>query len=146
MIVVLWPLRTRRQPPVSRNPLRRPARLAKPPNSGVGCYQMGCRGLWANLRPPGNTPLGSTDSFVAQTRWGIPPGHMLGVHFATREPAAVIQTVVHCMLQNRFAGFRIRRVAGKHIGSATSRVRHLPNHRTHDTHVNSTHLRAISVA
>ena len=71
----------------------------------------------------GNTPLGAADSFVALARWGTPQGHVPGVRFATREPAAVIQTVVHCMLQNRFAGFRIRRVAGKHIGKATSPVR-----------------------
>ena len=80
---------------------------------------------------------------VAQTRWGTPPGHIPGVRFATREPAAVIQTVVHCMLQNRFAGCRIRRVAGKHIGKATSRVRYLPNHRTHDTKFNSLLSRAF---
>ena len=42
-------------------------------------------------------------AFVAQTSRGNPPGHMPGVRFMTREPAAVIQTVVHCMLQNRFA-------------------------------------------
>ena len=53
-----------------------------------------------------------------------PLGHVLGVRFGTRKPVAVIQMVVHCILQNRFARFRIRRVARKHIGKATSRLRH----------------------
>ena len=85
-----------------------------------GGYPTGCWGDSATLRSPGNAPLAWADGLVARTRWGSLPGHtkgvLPGVHFATREPAAVIQTVVHCMLQNRFAGFSIRRVVGKHTG------------------------------
>ena len=42
--------------------------------------------------------------------------------FQTCEPAVVIQTVVHCILQNRFAGFRNRRVVCKQIGKVISLV------------------------
>ena len=111
---------------VLHHPLERPVRLTGSPDSGG--YPTGCRGDSVTLRSPGNTPLAWTDGLVAQTRWaprwGTPPGHVPGVRFATREPAAVIQTVVHCMLQNRFAGFRICEVVGKNIGRATSRARH----------------------
>ena len=113
-------------------------RLSGSPDSG-GFAGVALRCLYRQQSPLCDRPT----VFVAQTRWGTPPGHMPGVRFATREPAAVIQTVVHCMLQNRFAGFRIPRVVGKHIGKATSRVRHLPDHRTHDTHVNSLLSRAF---
>jgi hypothetical protein len=107
------------------SPTGTPVRLSGSPDSG-GC-PTGCRGDSTPLGSPGNTPLGQTDGLVAQTRWGTPPEHVPDIRFATREPAAVIQTVVHCMLQNRFAGFRIRRVVGKHIGKATSRVRQSPD-------------------
>ena len=50
---------------------------------------------------------GSNDWLLAQTRWGTPPGHMPGVRFATREPAAVIQTVIHAPLFCTFSGVRI---------------------------------------
>ena len=109
-VALAYPLPTH----VLHHALGRPVRLAGWPDSGG--YPTGCRGDSATLRSPGNAPLAWTDGLVARTRWGTPPGHVLGVRFETREPAAVIQTVVHCMLQNRFAGFRIRRVAGKHIG------------------------------
>ena len=103
---------------VSHHPLECTVRLVGWPDSG-GC-PTGCWGDSTPLGSLGNTLLAWTDSLVAQTRWDNPPGHMAdvlpGVRFATREPAAVIQTVVHCVLQNRFAGSRIRRVAGKHIG------------------------------
>ena len=101
---------------VSHDPLERTVGLTGWPNLGWGGYPTGCRGDSVTLRSPGNTPLGQTDGLVAQTRWGTPPGHVPSVRSATREPAAVIQTVVHCMLQNRFAGFRTRRVVGKHMG------------------------------
>ena len=51
---------------ISHYPLGRPVRLTGSPDSG-GC-PTGCWGLWATLRSPGNTPLGWTDSLVAQTR------------------------------------------------------------------------------
>ena len=57
--------------------LGRPVRLANPPDSGG--YPAGCRGDSVTLRSPGNTPLGSTNGLVAQTRWGNPPGHVPGV-------------------------------------------------------------------
>ena len=97
-------------------------RLPSSPDSG-GPHDGLPGGDSVTLRSLGNTPLGSTDGLVAQSRWGTPPEHVPGVRFATRKPAAVIQTVVYCVLQNRSAGFRIRRVVGKHIGKATSWVR-----------------------
>ena len=87
-----WPMRTRCCPLFSPPPLERPVRLAVLPDS-VGS-PTGCRGDSTPLGSPGNTPLLSTDSLVAQTRWGTPPGHMPGVRFATREPAAVVLLVV----------------------------------------------------
>ena len=111
---------------VLHHPLERPVRLTGSPDSAG--YSTGCRGDSATAGSPGNTPLCSTECLVAQPRWGNPqgqmPGHVPVVRFANREPAAVIQTVVHCMLQNRFAGFRIYKVVGKNIGRATSRARH----------------------
>ena len=44
---------------------------------------------------------------------GNPPGHMPGVRFATREPAAVIQTVIHAPLFCTFSGVRIWRKSGE---------------------------------
>ena len=107
---------------VLHHPLERPVRLIGSPDSAG--YPTGCRGDSATARSAGNTPLCSTDVLVAQPRWGNPQGQMPVVRFANREPAAVIQTVVHCMLQNRFVGFRIRRVVFKNIGKTTSRARH----------------------
>ena len=107
---------------VFQHPIGRHVRLPSSPDSGG--HWTGCRGDSVTLRSPGNTPLRSTNGLVAQTRWGNPQGHVPGVRFATCEPAAVIQTVVYCVLQNRSAGFRIRRGLGKHIGKAISRVRH----------------------
>ena len=89
--------------------LGRPVRLAGSPDSGG--YLTRCRDDSATLRSPGNTPLGQTDGPVAQTRWGIPQGHMPGVlpgvRFATHEPAAVIQMVIHAPLFCTFSGVRI---------------------------------------
>ena len=71
---------------VFHNPLGRPVRLTGWPDSGG--HPTGCRGDSATLRSPGNAPLAWTDGLVARTRWGTPPGHVPGVRFATREPAA----------------------------------------------------------
>ena len=90
-------------------------RLTGWPDSGG--YQTGCWDDSATLRSPGNTPLGRTDGLVAQTRWaprwGTPPGHVPGVRFATREPAAVIQTVIHAPLFCTFSGVRIWQKSGE---------------------------------
>jgi len=51
--------------------------------------------------------------FVAQTHWGNPQGHMPGVRFAIREPAAVIQTVIHAPLFYTFSGVRIWQKSGE---------------------------------
>ena len=95
--------------------LERPVRLAGSPDSGG--YPTGCRGDSVTLRSPGNTPLGSTDGLVAQTRWGNPQGHvpsvLPGVRFATHEPAAVIQTVIHAPLFCTFSGVRIWQKSGE---------------------------------
>ena len=111
---------------VFQHPIGRHVRLPSSPDSAG--YSTGCRGDSATAGSPGNTPLCSTECLVAQPRWGNPqgqmPGHVPVVRFANREPATVIQTVVHCMLQNRFAGFRICKVVGKNIGRATSRARY----------------------
>ena len=81
---------------VLHHPLERPVRLTGSPDSAG--YSTGCRGDSATAGSPGNTPLCSTESLVAQPRWGNPqgqmPGHVPVVRFANREPAAVIQTVV----------------------------------------------------
>ena len=96
-------------------------------------------GRLINLQIAGKHPFGTDRRACRATRRGT----RRGVCFATHAPAAVIQTVVHCMLQNRFAAFRTRRVAGKHKGKANSRVRHLPDHCTHDTQFNSMLSRAF---
>ena len=57
-------MRTRRQPPVSCNPLGRPLRLTGWPDSGG--YPTGCWGDSVTLRSPGNTPLAWTDELIAQ--------------------------------------------------------------------------------
>ena len=72
--------------PVFHDPLGRPLRLTDWPDSGG--YPTAYRGGSVTLRSPRNTPLAWTDGLVAQTRWGNPPGHVPGVRFATREPAA----------------------------------------------------------
>ena len=94
-----------------QHPLGRPVRLVGWPDSGF--YPTGCRGDSVTLRSPGNTPLGQTDGLVAQTRWDNPPGHVPGVRFATHEPAAVIQTVIHAPLFCTFSGVRIWQKSGE---------------------------------
>ena len=104
-------------PLVLHHPLERPVRHTGSPDSAS--YPTGCRGDSATAGSPGNTPLCSTNGLVAQPRWGNPqgqmPGHVPVVRFANRELAAVIQTVVHCVLQNRLEGSRNREVECKHI-------------------------------
>ncbi len=115
-------MRTRCRP-CFHDPLGRPLRLTGRPDSEVVVPD----GLLERLTDPqiaGKHPSVIDRHSCRATRWGNPQRYVPGVRFTTREPAAVIQTVVHCMLQNRLAGFRIRRVAGKHIGKAASRVRH----------------------
>ena len=73
-------------------------------------HPTGCQGDSAPLRLPGNTPSARTDGLCPANPLGNPPGHTKSVCFVIREPAAVIEVVVHCMLKNRFAGSRIRRV------------------------------------
>jgi hypothetical protein len=54
---------------------------------------------------------------VARTRWGNSQGYvpviLPGVRFATREPAAVIQTVIHAPLFCTFLGVRIWQKSGE---------------------------------
>ena len=106
--------------------VRRPVRLSSSPDSVA--TQTGCRGGSTTPRSPGNAPIGSTDSLVAQTHWVTSRGTCR---------AYVLQNANHTdtngstlQLQNRFAGFRIPELQAS-TRSATSRVRHLPNHWAH---------------
>ena len=66
--------------------LERPVRLVGSPDS-VATRRVA--GTTQRLSDRRETPLwGRPTVFVAQTRWGNPQGHMPGVRFATREPAA----------------------------------------------------------
>ena len=107
---------------VFHNPLGRPVRLTGWPDSGG--YPTGCRGDSVTLRSPGNAPLGSTDGFVAQTRWGNPQGHVTGVCFATREPAPVVQLVVQSSCRDQYELAESLKNTGQRGGDFTSRVRH----------------------
>ena len=99
---------------------------------------MGCRGDSASLRSRGNTTLGQTDWLVAQTRWGIPSGHMADVRFATREPVAVLQTVIYAPLFCTFSGVKMWQKSGEtQWRTVFSAAPFPPPHRPHDTHVNS---------
>ena len=102
-------------PSVFRDPLQRPMRLTGSPESGG--YQTGCRGDSVTLRSPGNTPLGQTDSLCRANPLGHPQGHvpgaLPGVRFATCEPAAVIQPVIHAPLFCTFPGVRIWQKSGE---------------------------------
>ena len=65
--------------------------------------------------------------FVAQTRWGTPQGHMPGVRFATRDPAAVVQLVVQSPCRDQYELAESLKNTGQRGGDFTSRVRHSPH-------------------
>ena len=104
--------------PALHDPLGSPVRLS----SQLERLPDRSPGRLINLQIAGKHPF-STDRRACRATHR---GTRRGVCFATHAPATVIQTVVHFMLQNRFAAFRTRRVAGKHKGKANSRVRHSP--------------------
>ena len=113
-------------PSVLHHPLGRPVRLTGWPDSGG--HPTGCWGDSTPLGSLGNTPLVWTDSLVAQTRWGTPPGHMPGalpgVRFATREPAPVVQLVVQSPCRDQYELAESLKNTGQRGGDFTSRVRH----------------------
>ena len=100
---------------VFHDPLERPVRLIGWPDSG-GARRVA--GTTPRRLDRWETPLCDRPTVsVARTRWGTPPGHMPGVlpgvRFATREPAAVIQTVIHAPLFCTFSDVRIWQKSGE---------------------------------
>ena len=96
---------------VFQHPIERPVRLSGSPDS-VATQRVA--GPSQRLSDRRETPLCDRPTVsVAQTRWGNPPGVLPGVRFATREPAAVIQTVIHAPLFCTFSGVRIWQKSGE---------------------------------